>query len=381
VMGCFTLFLVVILTVSKATPFPCSDQEPPDSASGDDVPGTKQVTMLQYCFIDNCTIMRIDTGEKLDIVYTTDSLLVATPKDGHTSVMIAKHQNEMPCLVPHNGIASEKVFLRVVLYFSSTLLIIINGIVFIIHLMFKQLRTIFGKLLMIHSLGIICLAIAHITKVSFPPTGTGRLLLVCHFVTIGILVFNASSSLSATCMLHFLAYILYRSHRLQQITKEERQSLFRWYVTYILGSVFAVSFLTLSYDVGVNNGAHIFPRTDCSAIDGLVRHGANVITTINKSIQIVLFAVYLYYKYQLNKDVQNSTILISQEKQLHRIAVAMGTTVGIAHLFYIIHVLFGFRLALAFSYLSFLMQHCMIMASFLCTKKMKGMCKDYFSSD
>ena len=28
-----------------------------------------QVTTLQYCIIDNCTIMSIDTGQQLDIVY------------------------------------------------------------------------------------------------------------------------------------------------------------------------------------------------------------------------------------------------------------------------------------------------------------------------
>jgi len=215
-MGCFTLLFVAIITVSKATPFPCSDQHPPDSASGDDVPGTQQVTTLQYCFIDNCTIVRIDTREKLDIVYTADSFLIATPTDGHTSVIIAKYQHEIPCLVPHNIIASQTVILRVVALLCSTLLIVINGIVLVIHLMFKHLRTTFGKLLMIHSLGIVCLSIATCVKVI---TETWTQLLVCHFATISLLIFNAIASTSASCMLHFLAYILYRSNKLQRITK------------------------------------------------------------------------------------------------------------------------------------------------------------------
>jgi len=375
-MACFTLLLVAILTFSKATTFPCSDRQPPGSARGDDIPGTQQVTTLQYCLIDNCTVMRIDTGEKLDIMYITESLLVATPKDGHTSVMIAKHQNELHCFIPQNKIVGEPVILIVMVCLNSTLLIIINGIVFIIHLMFKQLRSTFGKVLMTHNLGIICLAITLIVRALLPPTGTERLLLACHIASISLLVFSSSSSASATCMLHFLMYILYRSNKLQQISKEESKSLFRCYVAYILGSVFAVSFLTLSYDVGINNGAYIFPNMDCGAIDGLVRSATNAMFSINKSIQIGLFAVYLYYKYQLNKDIQNPTILNSQEKRLHRIAVAIGTTVGIAHLFYIIHALFGSRLALAISYLSFLIQHCVIMTNFLCTKKMKGMCKE-----
>jgi len=145
--------------------------------------------------------------------------------------------------------------------------------------------------------------------------------------------------------------------------------------------VFAVSFLTLSYDIGTNNGAHIFPNTHCGAIDSFLGSAINAILTPNKSIQIVLFAVYLYYKYQLNKDAQNSIILNSQEKLLDRIAVAVGTTVGLAYPFTIAFTLFESQLALTVSFLLFLIQNCMIMASLLCTKKMKQMCKDYFSSD
>ena len=64
--------LLFILTVSKVASLLCSDQQLP--ASGDD--DLQQVSTLQYCLVDDCTIMIIDTGEKLDIVYTTDSLIV-----------------------------------------------------------------------------------------------------------------------------------------------------------------------------------------------------------------------------------------------------------------------------------------------------------------
>ena len=82
-----SLFLITILTVaSGATPLYCSDvQSPAASGSGHNT-DLSQVTTLQYCIIDNCTIIRIDTGQQLDIVYTTESLLIVTPKDGHTSM-------------------------------------------------------------------------------------------------------------------------------------------------------------------------------------------------------------------------------------------------------------------------------------------------------
>ena len=46
--------------------------------------------------------MKIDTGQQLDIVYTTESLLIVTPKDGRTSMVITKIDDELPCLGYHN---------------------------------------------------------------------------------------------------------------------------------------------------------------------------------------------------------------------------------------------------------------------------------------
>jgi len=99
-MVCFILLFIVTFTVSKVTSVPCSDQPTPGRASGDDIPGLQEVTKLQYCIIDNCTIMITDTGKKLDIIYTTNSLLIATPMDGRTSVNIAKLDYEVACITP-----------------------------------------------------------------------------------------------------------------------------------------------------------------------------------------------------------------------------------------------------------------------------------------
>jgi len=73
----------------------CSDQQLP--ASGDD--DLQQDTTLHYCQVDNCTIIRLDNGEELDIVYTTNSVIVTTQTDGNTSMMIAEDEYAFP----HDG--------------------------------------------------------------------------------------------------------------------------------------------------------------------------------------------------------------------------------------------------------------------------------------
>ena len=60
-------WLTLLFIIVEVQSLNCSDQQLP--ASGDD--DLQQVTILQYCLVNNCTIERIDAGEKLDIVYTT----------------------------------------------------------------------------------------------------------------------------------------------------------------------------------------------------------------------------------------------------------------------------------------------------------------------
>ena len=99
---CRLLFIAVLTVASGATPLCHSNVQSP--ANGDSCnTDLSQVTTLKYCIIDNGTIMRIDTGQQLDIVYTTESLLIVTPKDGHTSRVITKIDDELPCLGYHNA--------------------------------------------------------------------------------------------------------------------------------------------------------------------------------------------------------------------------------------------------------------------------------------
>jgi len=75
--------------------------------------------------------------------------------------------------------------------------------------------------------------------------------------------------------------------------------------------------ISYMYDVGIHQGAYVATinrNLTNKAVDDVV----SIITTIHKSVQITLFAVYLYYKY---KDVHDTDILRSQEKALLRIGI------------------------------------------------------------
>ena len=53
--------------------------------------------------VDNCIVMRIDTGEKLDIVFFSESLLVAVPTHGNTSKIVLMSKSEVPYFLVPTG--------------------------------------------------------------------------------------------------------------------------------------------------------------------------------------------------------------------------------------------------------------------------------------
>ena len=153
-MACVVFLLVTILTASEATLLYCSPSDDIGSSSMDDL---QQVTTLQYCVVHNCTIMRIDTGQKLDVVYTTESIIVINPTDGHTSSVIARDDNELACVLPDSMLhVDDNIGQLIGPMIVSTLIMTVSGYILIVHLLFKQLHNLMGKLMISYNFTIIC---------------------------------------------------------------------------------------------------------------------------------------------------------------------------------------------------------------------------------
>ena len=366
-MACLTLLLIVILTtVSKVTSLHCSHQQIP--ASGDD--DLQQVTILQYCRIDNCTIKMIDTGEKLDITYTTDSLIVTTPMDGRTSMMIAKDMNELSCVMPETEFLGVQLALMMIF-------VMISGYMVAVHLIFKELRNTGGKLLMLYNLAIVCFSIAAAVQIIQFKEAVNSLPF-CYIVAIVILISGASIEALATCILHQIAYIMYSSKKLRAIQLEESKQRFTYYMIYVLGTAMFTLFLMICYDLATGDyKALLQPDGHCIDLYGHPDYGTAQIglsiSAINKMAQFVLFIAYLYYMYKLNKNITNPAVLEKQQPLLRKIGTAMGAVVGLAYLMHIVDAIFniGPDILVTLIFGLFLTQQCVILAIFMCSKKIR----------
>ena len=363
------LFIVILPMISKVTSLHCSDQQLP--ASGDD--DLQQVTTLQYCLVDNCTIKRIDTGEELDVAYTTDSLIVTTPTDGRTSVVIAKQQNELPCLAPNGAFLYRLRDIVEIVEFSLTF--VVSAYIIAIHVMFKELRNVLGKLLILYSIFVLGMCVTYIALLTMPLQGVVDSLAFCYVCTIGLLLSAISIEALGTSILSYIAVIMRRSYKRQsQISKKDSQRHFQNYAIYSLGTMLLALFLIISFDVATGNYKDTLQQNGrCILFDvnaySTLQIGI-IFSVFNKIVQVVRFITYLYYTYKIKKDIGGARGSSDVNPYLHKLAVSMGAFIGLASFLYLLLTVLDPGTAIfPFTQALFLMQQCVIVAIFLCSKK------------
>ena len=237
--------------------------------------------------------MMIDTGDKLDIVYTTDTLLVTTSTDDHTFVVIATLKKELPCTKP-NSRAINYHFILVVLF--SILTVVTSGYIAFVHMLFKEMCNLFGKLLMLYSITSACTFAAIVTmqllryQVAFNSQG------LCYFTILTFMLASVSLEVFATCIINHTVYAMRCTYKLKPaMSKEKSKCHFRSYMIYELVTMVIVVVLVIIYDVATGNYKEtILPDDHCilHLYDIQVYNTFQIValsTSINKVIQIVQY--------------------------------------------------------------------------------------------
>ena len=137
------------------------------------------------------------------------------------------------------------------------------------------------------------------------------------------------------CNLTHIAYIMRCNYRISRVSKEMSESLFKWYMVYILGMVVFFLVAMISFDVITGAGRYTLqPDGHCILINHPLYNTiwlAKISLAINKYIQIAMFAVFLYYFYKLN---HRQDISSEHNHRFLMIAAAMGATVGLMEKLY-----------------------------------------------
>ena len=390
------LYLIIIIVGYSQVVLPhynCSKVQPPSSSdsssSSNSSSGVKdlQVTPLHYCIIDNCTIMRVDTGETLDIIYTTDSLMVVTPTDGQTSTVATKNNTALACLAHHHddsGLTTDMITRLI----TALLLALISGSIVLFHLLFKEAQTSFGYLLILQSCSFIVHCIINFIMISFHVYVALNSLLACQSIMYMYMLGAVAHEVIATCILAYLAYILYYSVNVREITDRMSKELFRKCLAYVLVFLGLMGFLIIIYDFSTGNSKHLLLPDNHCALDYTEAYNTLIIAYsfafLNKIFQILLFITYLYYFYKFTV-ISNNTVIPninnSLVKKFSKIALVFGVAIGLSFVSFILGEVTGYRIYGRLIGRSLIvLQQCGVMSILLCTKRAFKLCRNKFSS-
>ena len=151
--------------------------------------------------------MRIDTGQQLDIIYTTESLLIVTPKDGHTSMVIIKIDDQLSCSTLK--ITADDNTVQLVWSLVTTLLImVLSGLILFVYLLFKELHRLLGQLLMLYNIGWIFLCITILIQMLLHYRLAVNSQMICHAMKFLIMIGTLNLEGLILCMFTHLVFVV-----------------------------------------------------------------------------------------------------------------------------------------------------------------------------
>ena len=210
----------------------------------------------------------------------------------------------------------------------------------------------------------------------------------CHYLTILSMYHSISIEVFAACILHYIAYNMYRTYNLKpKLSKPKSKLFFRYYLSSWITIMLVVLLLMICHDLISSDGTYTLPNDDCDLTARLIFNFSMICNTTIKTVQIIAFVVYLYYSCKLREDIRIHDVgrlskLKSQQRQLNTISIAMGATIGISQLIFWLFIIFDLPATiLGISLILFFIQQCVIMTRLICNKKVKGLRKKYFSKE
>ena len=329
---CSILLVVIVFLDCSCALTPVTSED----GSGVDVP--EEMTTLQYCIIDNSTILRLDTGEQLDIIYTKESILVVTTNDSQTTTAVPRLYNEPVCSMndfPRDLEVSASIYIAISVW--TALFLSITGYNIIKCLLYKELHNPMGKLLMTYSFFLALHSVSFFMILMLIYKFSVNFNIVCLIIRLMFIATNIGYEATATCILVHCAYHFRQSYKMIPVNPREDKRLLRRYFGYIIGTITISMFMILTYYLGTSASNGKF-NGHCGQQDPIYHTLLTImyaVSTSNGLIQIAVFVLYLYYVYKMLKSQHITDYRIN--KKIFFISVGMGATISTANFIYFVN--------------------------------------------
>ena len=252
-----------------------------------------------------------------------------------TALYVSRPYDELVCSMndlPDDIGIPDSLYLTTSVW--AALVLAITSYNIVIHLLYKELRSPMGKLLVLYSIFMAIVSVDFFLILTFIYKFPISLDHVCHTFRLIFIAAYIGYEATATCILAHSAYHMRQSYKMIPTNPREDKIVWRRYLCYIIGTIAIAMLIILTYDVGTTEGRYYGYCSKRHPVFFIMVILTHAFSSINVLIQIAMFIAFLYYWYKMRNSMDLMDYQIN--KKIFLIAVAMGATISVANFFFLV---------------------------------------------
>ena len=286
-----------------------------------------------YCIVDHCNIRLLTTGELLEVTTLSDDHLLATNMSTQESVAISRATTETPCLLNYLYYGSHLVISILAFLFRFLLVLLIavaSGYVLGIHIMFKVLCKLLGKLLMVYNTAVLVALFASLllimSNLLFAPGSQAVCQVLVHGYSLTFMLYESIGTV-VTAQVYYMMYRDYKN--MPDISPNWSGQLFEHYMMFAFAPMLPMAILTIGFDFTARVGNEtILPSGHCILPPANLYESlflAYMYIALHKICQLLVFIYTLHYFHKLyvsfGKKQQSTAVGKSNCQSVNQIEV------------------------------------------------------------
>jgi len=375
--------------------------------NGTTVPALPQVTTPRYCIVHPCIVVTFPSFTAYKVIHFADTyFLAANNVTNVTAIAVSSTAKECPKNI------YLQIIINIITFVIRMLVLLVTAIatayLLWLHLTFKELRSLLGKLLVVYnsivSLALLASLLLIMSSLVFAPNSQPVCQVFIHAYSLTTMAYESCG----TVVMAQLYYLMYRDYKAKApISSSWTSQLFEHYMMYTFAPMLPMTILTVGFDFTARVGNQtILPSGHCILPPRMIYESvflAYLFIAAQKIGQIVIFAYSWYYFHKLffSSGVKGSSALEDhsnvggehanafeknkreeESKHLRRIVLSAsipGATV-LSVIIWFICILAGSLLApllAAGGDLALMIQQITFVVTMMTSKKIMKMCKDW----
>ena len=266
------MLLVYLIYIIMALIPGSSCKECGSSMDDDKIHDELVMIMEPFCFVNECVIRIKESRVLLNIINNTGDWIIATNVTNSFTIF-ANDSMTHDCSPDTTDQFDTSIYVVLNIIFFIAIIAALTNVT--MHLMFKELHTVAGILIIILCIslnGILIFDAIHVSIIYHQINIQAEICAMCIYI--GVISININQTTRIGILAHF-AYTMYRSYRLLGVQHNQRPWLCK-YITFIIGASAVCSSIVITLDVAINrkgfdtsDDGQCIPFFDTSDQDGI----------------------------------------------------------------------------------------------------------------